>query len=118
LILFIYFRYFFVFGEGVKAGELNYVMKKGVMFKTYEGRIIQAGFQGGGAGAIQSNEFRFSVTNESIANKLMTNSGKDFELHYKEYMGTLPWRGTSVYIVDSILSMKDGRSGIVVPMSP
>jgi hypothetical protein len=117
LILFIYFRYFFVFGEGVKAGQLNYVMKKGVMFKTYEGRLIQAGFQGGTAGTIQSNEFRFSVTNESVANKLMTNSGKDFELHYKEYIGTLPWRGTSTFIVDSILSMKEGRPGSVIPLS-
>lgn len=25
-----YFRFFFVFGEGVKSGELNYVVYKGV----------------------------------------------------------------------------------------
>ena len=29
-----YFRFFFVFGEGVKSGELNYVVYKGVLFKT------------------------------------------------------------------------------------
>ena len=107
LVLFVYWRYFWVFGEGVKAGQLNYVVKKGFLFKTYEGRLIQAGFQGGTAGSIQSYEFRFSVTDEAIANTLMNNSGKDFELHYKEYMGTLPWRGTAVFIVDSILSMKE-----------
>jgi hypothetical protein len=110
-ILFIYWRYFWVFGEGVKAGQLNYVVKKGFLFKTYEGRLIQAGFQGGTAGTIQSYEFRFSVTEEDIANKLMTNSGKEFELHYKEYLGALPWRGTTVFVVDSILSMKDSRGG-------
>ena len=26
---FIYFKFYFVFGEGVKAGELNFVVRKG-----------------------------------------------------------------------------------------
>jgi hypothetical protein len=84
-------------------------MKKGFVFKTYEGKLIQTGLKGGAAGSVQSNEFRFSVANESVADKLMLNSGKEFELHYKEYMGALPWRGTSVFVVDSILSMRDPR---------
>jgi hypothetical protein len=118
LVLFIYWRYFWVFGEGVKAGQLNYVMKKGFLFKTYEGKLIQSGFQGNPGGGVQSYEFRFSITNDNIANKLMVNSGKQFELHYKEYMGTLPWRGTTVYIVDSILSMKDtGPGAITLPQA-
>ena len=41
---FIYFKFYFVFGEGVKAGELNFVVRKGYIFKTYEGRALQAGF--------------------------------------------------------------------------
>jgi hypothetical protein len=36
---------------------------------------------------------------------LMENSGKQFDLHYKEYLGAIPWRGNTKYIVDSILSM-------------
>jgi hypothetical protein len=100
-------HFYWVFGEGVKAGQLNNFTKKGYVFKTYEGKLIQAGFAGGTPGSVQSNEFRFSVTSESVAQKLMVNSGMVFELHYKEYMGTLPWRGTSVFIVDSILSMKE-----------
>ena len=43
--LFIYFRFYFVFGEGVKSGELNYVVYKGVLFKTYEGKLIQSGIR-------------------------------------------------------------------------
>ena len=31
---FIYFKFYFVFGEGVKAGELNFVVRKGYVFKT------------------------------------------------------------------------------------
>jgi hypothetical protein len=109
LAVFFYFRFYWVFGEGVKAGQLNFVVKKGYLFKTYEGTMIQSGFKGTTAGTIQSYEFKFSVTNEDIANKLMANSGKEFELHYKEYPGALPWRGNTAFIVDSILSMRDTR---------
>ena len=110
-------HFYWVFGEGVKAGQLNNFTKKGYVFKTFEGKLIQAGFQGGQPGSVQSNEFRFSVVNESVAGKLMSNSGKEFELHYKEYMGALPWRGTSVFIVDSIISMRDAK-GLPSPYTP
>jgi len=110
-------HFYWVFGEGVKAGQLNNFVKKGYVFKTYEGKLIQAGFQGGEPGSVQSNEFRFSVANETVAAKLMANSGKDFELHYKEYMGALPWRGTSVFVVDSVITMRDNK-GLPTPYSP
>ncbi len=102
---FMYWRFYWVFGEGVKSGELNFVVRKGYLFKTYEGKLIQSGFRGGMAGSIQSYEFEFSVENERIATTLMENSGKQFDLHYKEYLGAIPWRGNTKYIVDSILSM-------------
>ena len=37
----------------------------------------------------------------------MRMSGEKVELRYKEYHGTLPWRGHSVFIVDSILSNQE-----------
>lgn len=105
---FTYQRYFFVFGEGAKAGTMNYFVKKGYMFKTYEGRLIQNGIktppQGGGN--ISSNEFMFSVTDEKVAQKLNSSTGSFLELHYKEYLHALPWRGVSVFVVDSIISVK------------
>ena len=107
---FIYFKFYFVFGEGVKAGELNFVVHKGYVFKTYEGRVIQAGFgkgKGVNAGAIQSYEFDFSITDEAVADSLMRCGGKMVELHYKEYLGTLPWRGKQKYRVDRIVSVRD-----------
>jgi len=102
LIGFIYWHYFFVFAEGTKAGVLNTFQKKGYLFKTYEGQLIQSGFRGSPTTAIQSNQFSFSVTKESVAQKLMENSGKDMELHYKRYQGALPWRGMQLFIIDSI----------------
>ncbi|SMD06104.1 hypothetical protein [Pedobacter africanus] len=103
---FIFYRYYFVFGEGVKAGELNYVVKKGYVFKTYEGKLIQSGIRSKQTGTLQSNEFEFSVADKAIAEKMMLNSGKFFELHYKEYISSLPWRGYSPFVVDSIISIK------------
>lgn len=103
---FFYFRYNFVLGEGVKAGELNYVVKKGYLFKTYEGKLIQSGIRSRQTGNIQSNEFEFSVEDPAIAEKMMLNSGKTFELRYKEYIGSLPWRGYSPFIVYEIISIK------------
>ena len=107
---FFFFRYYFVFGEGVKAGELNQVMYKGYVFKTYEGRLIQAGFRGAssskGTVKMESYVFEFSVEDKEVADSLMRCSGKSVELHYKEYLGALPWRGQQKYVVDKILSVK------------
>jgi len=101
-----YFRYWWVFGTGVKAGELNYVVHKGVLFKTYEGKMIQTGIRSQ-AGSLQSFEFLFSVESDAVAQELMANSGKQFNLHYREYLAALPWRGHSKYVVDSIVSMQE-----------
>lgn len=107
---FVYFRFYFVFGDGVKAGELNLFTYKGYVFKTYEGRLIQAGFKGsvpktGGTATIQSYIFDFSVSDEEVANELMKCSGKNVEVHYKEYLGALPWRGMQKQVVDRIISV-------------
>ena len=115
LCIFFYFRFYFVFGEGVKSGELNYVVRKGLLFKTYEGKLIQAGIRSQAAGSIQSYEFEFSVENAELAEKLMLQGGKTIELHYKEYFGRLPWRGFTKFIVDSIITVEHPQA---VPMTP
>ena len=91
-----------MYAEGTKAGQLNTFQQKGILFKTYEGKIIQSGFKAN----VESNYFEFSVTSESVANTLLQNSGKEVELHYKRYFGSLPWRGVESYIVDSIYSVQ------------
>ena len=110
-----YYRYYFVFGDGTKAGTMNYFVHKGYMFKTYEGRLIQSGVRTPvqGQPGIQSNEFIFSVTNQKVADELNKSAGAYLELHYKEYLHTLPWRGVSVFVVDSIMSNKP-----VSPVTP
>lgn len=104
--VFIFVRYYYVFGEGVKSGHLNYAVKKGNIFKTYEGKLIQEGFRSRTGTLIQSYEFEFSVKSKRVYEILSANSGKRFDLHYKEYHGIIPWRGNTKYIVDSIVSME------------
>ncbi|HBR12377.1 MAG TPA: hypothetical protein DD740_09325 [Chryseobacterium sp.] len=105
--VFVWWKYYFVFGEGVKSGYLNYAVNKGNVFKTYEGKLIQEGFGAAKPGApIGSNQFEFSIEDEAVFKQLEMNSGKYFDLHYKEYHGTLPWRGNTVYVVDKVINMK------------
>lgn len=114
---FVYIKFYFVFGSGVKAGELNQIVYKGWVWKTYEGRLIQTGFKGArGGGSIQSNEFNFSVVKKSVADSLMRCSGKQVELHYKEYNGALPWRGMQRYVVDSIVSVTPAQGVNTIPI--
>lgn len=105
-LVFCYFKFYFVLGQGVKAGELNQIVYKGWVWKTYEGRLIQTGFRGSKQGnGIQSNEFNFSVVDKAVADSLMRCSGRFVELKYKEYNGMLPWRGMQRYVVYEIISV-------------
>lgn len=105
--IFVYVRYYYVFGTGVKSGELNYLVYKGVVFKTYEGKLIQSGFRADKPGGLQSNQFDFSVEDKEIAQRLMVASGKIVQLHYREYFAPIPWRGYTKFIVDSIITIEE-----------
>ena len=105
---YIYWKYYYPYtSDGVKSGYLNFAVRKGQLFKTYEGKLIQEGIRSKTVGAIQSNEFEFSIKDKKVFDVLKMNSGKIFDLHYKEYNGVIPWRGNSKYIVDSIISMRE-----------
>ena len=100
---FIFFKFCFVYSEGVNEGDINYFQKEGFIFKTYEGKMIQTGLKNTKVqGSIQSNEFKFSVVSESVANRLNEGTNTNVKLHWKRYLGTLPWRGNSQFIVDSV----------------
>lgn len=107
LAVFVYFKFFFVYSEGTNEGDINYFQREGFVFKTYEGKMIQTGYNSHNTSAtIQSNEFKFSVVDEKVAEQIDSNSSRQIKLHWKRYLGTLPWRGNSQYVVDSIISVK------------
>jgi hypothetical protein len=110
-----WWRFGFVFGEGVRAGNLNFLVKKGYIFKTWEGRLIQVGFKTPVPGSMQSNEFEFSVASDSLGGILERSSGKFVEVRYKEYLHALPWRGMSRYVVVEIIRISDQGPPSLLP---
>ncbi len=100
---FVYFKWYFVYSEGVNEGDINFFQKEGFIFKTYEGKMIQTGFNSRNAKtSIQSNEFKFSVADAHVAEQINNGSSRQVKLHWQRYLGTLPWRGNSQYVVDSV----------------
>ena len=115
LVIFVYVKFFFVYSQGVNEGDINYFQYEGFVFKTYEGKMIQTGYNSRNSNAtIQSNEFKFSVEDEAIARQIESNSSHQIKLHWKRYLGTLPWRGNSEYVVDSVVYVQS----IVQPTEP
>ena len=107
LAVFVYVKFFFVYSQGVNEGDVNYFQYEGFIFKTYEGKMIQTGYNSRNSSAtIQSNEFKFSVVDEAVARQIENNSSRQIKLHWKRYLGTLPWRGKSQYVVDSVVSVQ------------
>ncbi|MBP5318437.1 MAG: hypothetical protein J6Y77_03440 [Paludibacteraceae bacterium] len=95
--------FFYPYAEGWEAGTLNYFTRQGFVFKTYEGRMIQEGIKGKvSSGSFSSNEFKFSVEDPALADSINHRTGDKIEVHYKEYLHALWWRGDSKYVVDSI----------------
>ena len=119
LALYIFIKFFFVYSTGINEGDINYFQREGFIFKTYEGKMIQTGYNSKNSKAtIQSNEFKFSVEDEKVAQQIDNNSSRQIKLHWKRYLGTLPWRGNSQYIVDQIISVKTNSSAVKEDVLP
>lgn len=102
LALFIYWKYFFTYSTGYRSGLLQKFSHKGTIFKTYEGEMILSSIRSNANVALASEKFLFSVTNEHIAKQMELLQGRMVTVHYNNKNGTLPWRGESAYIVDSV----------------
>jgi hypothetical protein len=115
LILFgagyVYWNYYNSYSEGTREGVLYKFSRKGNVYKTYEGEMIQPGYRPPAGGGIGSNNFSFSVTNQAISDSLENCMGKNVKVHYVQFRKSLPWRGenyngknaeTGQYIIDKI----------------
>jgi hypothetical protein len=100
--LFIYWRFFFTYSEGYRAGLLQKFSKRGNIFKTYEGEMILSSIESNKNVALASEKFLFSVTEDEIVKQLIDLEGKFIVVRYHETHGRLPWRGDTKYYVDSI----------------
>lgn len=114
LSIVVYFRYYFVYSEGTRVGTLYKFSKKGTFFKTYEGEMLLPGIKYDKAtSSMNSSRFYFSVSDETLAQKLMNSQGMELELHYEYFKRSLPWRGDAYegekgqYMVDKLVRIKD-----------
>ncbi|MDP1622655.1 MAG: hypothetical protein Q8M08_10005 [Bacteroidales bacterium] len=100
--IFIYWKYFYTYSEGYRAGLLQKFSHKGNIFKTYEGEMILSSVTSNTNVALASEKFYFSVSEENLAQHLDTIQGQMVIVHYMQKNGTLFWRGESEYLVDSV----------------
>lgn len=107
----IYWKYYFTYSDGYRAGLLQKFSRKGNIFKTYEGEMILSSVQSNANVAIASEKFFFSVTDKNIALQLEKVQGESIVIHYREKNGTFPWNGESCYFVDSVrINNSEGTS--------
>jgi hypothetical protein len=99
---FIYWKYYFTYSDGYRAGLLQKFSRKGNVFKTYEGEMILSSVQSNANVTIASEKFFFSVTDKNIALQLEKIQGESIVVHYLEKNGAFPWNGESYYFVDSV----------------
>jgi hypothetical protein len=100
LAVVIYWKYFYTYSDGYRAGLLQKFSHKGTIFKTYEGELILSSVVSNANVPLASEKFFFSVTDDSLATKLDTLQGQFLIIHYKEKNGVLFWKGDTKYIVD------------------
>lgn len=98
----IYWKFFYTYSEGNRAGLLQKFSKKGDIFKTYEGEMILSSVESTKNVPLASEKFFFSVEDKDIANKLDSLQGKFVIVRYKEKHGAIPWRGDTRYLVDDV----------------
>jgi hypothetical protein len=102
LCAFIFWKYFYTYSEGYRAGLLQKFTRKGNIFKTYEGELILSSATNNANVALAIEKFYFSVTKDSLAGVLDTLQGQFVIIHYKQKNGKLPWKGDTPYFVDEV----------------
>jgi hypothetical protein len=100
--IFIYWKYFYTYSEGYRAGLLQKFSSKGTIFKTYEGEMILSSVSSNRDVALASEKFLFSLADKSLTRQFDTLQGDMVIVHYKQKNGTIFWRGDSQYLVDSV----------------
>jgi hypothetical protein len=120
---YMYWFYYNSFSDGTREGVLYKFSRKGNIFKTYEGEMVQPGLRSVQGGSINTNNFYFSVTDIKIADSLEKVIGKNVNVHYIQYRKSLPWRGDNYngknqnqengqYIIDRIEKVTESNNNI------
>lgn len=108
---------FVPYSDGLRAGQVIKLTKKGVIFKTYEGELNTMLMPSTNSqGTMTPNVWNFSIQNKEIADRVMKASatGERLELYYKEKYFKFPWQGDTKYFVYEVKA----ATGAVNPQLP
>ncbi|MGI8952654.1 MAG: hypothetical protein ACR2FN_13850 [Chitinophagaceae bacterium] len=97
-----YWKYYYTYSDGNRSGLLQKFSHRGNFFKTYEGELVLNSLITNGTGPISAEKFYFSVVDDSLGKTMSNYEGRRVIIHYQQKNGTLPWRGDTEYIVDSV----------------
>jgi hypothetical protein len=100
------FYYWGIYDEGVRAGMVLRVSKKGMLLKTYEGQLNLQTFGAlkGANPIMESFDFSVESSNEQVIKDLeeAALSGERVNLHYIKRYATFPWRGDTKYFITKV----------------
>lgn len=100
------FYYWGVYDEGVRAGTMLRISKKGVMFKTYEAQLNLETFGSlkGASPIKESFEFSVEPGREDLVKELeaVALSGERVNIHYIKRYVAFPWRGDTKYFARKV----------------
>ena len=95
------FYYWGVYDEGVRAGTVLRISKKGILFKTYEGQLNLETFGAlrGANPIMEAFDFSVEPSEKQLIEELqqVALTGERVNLHYKKRYLTFPWRGDTKY---------------------
>lgn len=98
--------YWGTYEDGVMAGKILRVSEKGVMFKTYEGKINLETFGALRGASPIAESFDFSVErgDENLVKELETVSlsGERVNLYFVKRYIAFPWRGDTKYFATRV----------------
>lgn len=102
-IAFLCFAYWGVYDEGLRAGIVLRISKKGMVFKTYEGQLNLETFGAlkGAHPIMESFDFSVSTGEKEVVQNLqeVALSGERVNLHYISRYVRFPWRGDTKYFI-------------------
>ena len=100
------FLYFATYEEGVMAGKVLRVSQKGMVFKTFEGKINLETFGAlkGTSPIAESFDFSIYKSETTLIEELqkVSLSGERVNLYFVKHYMTLPWRGDTKYFVTRV----------------
>ncbi|MCU0419007.1 MAG: hypothetical protein MUC38_05055 [Cyclobacteriaceae bacterium] len=100
------FLYWGVYERGVMAGKVLRITEKGVLFKTFEGKLNLESFGALKGASPIAETFDFSVTSNQteVIQQLqeVALSGERVNLHFVKRYVRFPWRGDTKYFIEKV----------------